>query len=246
MRKFTCLAILLVIGAGLVMFCLAKKEYATVDPGSPDKTNNLIPLPEQLTWKRPDGPLKIGLQVGHWKQMELPDELENLRTSTGTSGGGWNEWEVNMKIAELVAEILEENMLVVDILPATIPPDYWADVFLSIHADGNTSSSASGYKVASPRFDRTGKTADLVRYLNESYGDATGIMLDPQITRNMRGYYAFNHRKYNHSIHPMTTAAIVETGFLTNVSDRKIIVDQPKLAARGIANGLLRFLEIND
>lgn len=52
------------------------------------------------TWKRPDGPLRVGLQAGHWKNNELPDELENLRNyGGGAKGGGMAEWEVNLAIA---------------------------------------------------------------------------------------------------------------------------------------------------
>jgi hypothetical protein len=69
------------------------------------------------------------------------------------------------------------------------------------------------------------------------------MIIDPNITRNMRGYYAFNSRRYEHSIHPMTPGAIVETGFITNASDRRIIVNNPKKSAEGIANAILLFLK---
>jgi N-acetylmuramoyl-L-alanine amidase len=58
----------------------------------------------------------------------------------------------------------------------------------------------------------------------------------------MRGYYAFNWRRYDHSLHPMTVAMIIETGFLTNVSDRRLIVNNHKKSAQGIANGILKYL----
>src|SRR5688572_29749836 len=105
-------------------------------------------------WKRPDGPAKVTLQVGHWKNKELPDEFEKLRrTGGGTSGGGKAEWEVNLEIAELTAELLRPEGIIVEILPATVPASYWADVFISIHADGNENSTVSGYKIAAPRRD---------------------------------------------------------------------------------------------
>ncbi len=245
MKKYIWLTIL-IFGLLAVAQLSPIKDFATV-PESPTVGSDnepLIQLPEFTAWKRPDGPLKVGLQVGHWKQGELPEELQNLRTSTGTSGGGKNEWEVNYTIAETTATLLREYGVEVEILPATIPPDYWADVFLSIHADGSTSTSASGYKVASPRFDRTGKAADLVAALEDAYGEQTGLAQDPEITRNMRGYYAFNYRRYDHAIHPMATAAIIETGFLTNASDRKIIVQKSDTAAQGIATGILRFFNL--
>lgn len=53
----------------------------------------------------------------------MPDEFENLkRTGGGTSGGGKTEWEVNLAIAEVAAEMLRAKGVTVEILPATIPP----------------------------------------------------------------------------------------------------------------------------
>ena len=59
----------------------------------------------------------------------------------------------------------------------------------------------------------------------------------------MSGYYAFNWRRYEHSLHPMTPAAILETGFLTNPRDRRIIVSGQEKAAKGLADAVLAFLE---
>lgn len=195
-------------------------------------------------WERPDVPVKVALQVGHYLNDELPDELEKLRNSDGTRGGGKNEWEVNAAIAKETAELLEEKGIEVDILPATIPPGYWADVFVAIHADGNEDSRKRGFKVASPWRDFSGDSKSLVTYIEESYEEETGFSKDINITRNMRGYYAFSWWRYEHSIHPMTTAAILETGFLTNPSDRKILINSPKIAARGIANGVIKYLSL--
>jgi hypothetical protein len=194
-------------------------------------------------WQRPAGPPKVALQVGHWKNKELPDEFERLReTGGGTSGGGKAEWEVNLAIAELTAEVLRKHGVTVEILPATVPPEYWADVLVSIHADGNENSGVSGYKVAAPRRDITGTAEELASFLEEEYGKIVGFALDPNVTRNMRGYYAFNWRRYEHAMHPMTTAAIIETGFLTSPQDRKILINQPERSAQGIAQGILAYL----
>lgn len=194
-------------------------------------------------WERPEGPATVALQVGHWKLQEMPEEFENLkRTGGGTRGGGKAEWEVALTIAELTAEILSKQGVQVEILPATIPPDYWADVLVSIHADGSEDTSATGYKVAAPRRDRTEKATDLASAIEQAYGAIVPLKLDPNISRNMTGYYAFNWRRYEYSMHPMTVGTIVETGFLTNPSDRTIIVNKPELSAQGIANGILAFL----
>lgn len=194
-------------------------------------------------WKRPNQPPTVGLQVGHWKNSELPEELSSLIGNTGATGGGKTEVEINLLIAQTTADILEAQGISVDILSATIPPDYWADAFVAIHADGSTSPAASGFKIAGPWRELTGKSDQLVALLESEYQAATNLPIDPNITRNMRGYYAFSWWKYDHSIHPMTTAVIVETGFITSPIDRKIIVNQPHISAEALASGILLFLK---
>jgi hypothetical protein len=196
-------------------------------------------------WIRPNEPPKVGLQIGHLENEKVPEELKNLRGNTGASAGGYTETEVNRAIAEKTAALLKAQGIKVDILPATIPPDYWAGVFIAIHADGSTNPRTSGFKIAAPWRDLTGKSAELVTLLENSYATTTGLEKDENITRNMRGYYAFNWWRYEHSIHPMTTAAIVETGFLTNSSDRQLIAERPELPAQAIAEGVTTYLKQN-
>ncbi len=201
-------------------------------------------FPDILNWKRPEGPLRVGLQAGHWKNNELPDEFKRLRESGGgtRSSGGIPEWEAVLKIAEETKKILEKEGVVVDILPATIPPSYWADAFVSLHADGSTSPQASGFKLAAPRRDFTGKARHLVEIFEKTYGETTKLPLDPNVTRNMRGYYAFAWWRYDHAVHPMTPAVILETGFLTNPIEARMLINQPEIPAQAIADTLLQFL----
>jgi N-acetylmuramoyl-L-alanine amidase len=197
-------------------------------------------------WTRPDGPPKVALQVGHWKNHEVPDELHKLRGNTGATGGGKSEWEVNHAIATNTQTILEQSGIVVEILPATVPPRYWADVFVAIHADGSLDPYTSGFKAAAPRRDYTGKASTLAVIIENSYGASTLLTKDPVISRNMTGYYAFSWWRYEHAVHPMTTSVILETGFLTSAHDREIIVDQPKRAAEGLAQGIYEYLVSED
>jgi len=202
----------------------------------------LGPFDRYKNWSRPNVPAKVGLQVGHWNNSELPDELSKLHGNTGAEGGGKSEWEVNFAIAESTATFLEDQGVEVDILPATVPEEYWADVFLAIHADGSTDTTKSGYKFASPWKDLTNDSELLVSLLESKYEEYTHLENDPNITKNMRGYYAFSWWRYDHAIHPLTTAAIAETGFLTNASDRKIIVDNPEVPAQAISEAILIYL----
>jgi N-acetylmuramoyl-L-alanine amidase len=193
-----------------------------------------------IAWEAPEGPIRIGLQAGHWKAAEVPDELASLR-SNGTNGGGKAEWEVNLEIARLTAALLEGMGYLVDVLPATVPPAYRAHLFIAIHADGAADPNASGYRVAGPRRDPTGKADGFVELLERTYGEATGLRRLPTVTRRMQNYYAFNSRRYEHALHPMTIGVIIETGFLSSPADRRLIVSAPERVAKGIAAAVAGF-----
>ena len=197
-----------------------------------------IPTPEE--WQPPAGPVRIALQVGHWRADEAPRELSGLRRN-GTSWNGTHEREFNLVIARRTAAMLEELGYVVDILPAVVPPDYRAHLFLAIHADASNDPGARGYRVSAPRRDATGRAQDFVDLLYRTYGPATGIRRLEDTTRRMRNYYAFNYRRYEHALHPMTIAAIIETGFLTNAGDRAVIMNQPERVATGIVDAIKAF-----
>jgi len=196
-------------------------------------------------WTRPKGPLRVGLQVGHWKSAELPDELARLRNNTGAASKLVAEWELNLSIAQETKALLEIQGIIVDLIPATIPPGYIADAFVSIHADGSTDPETTGFKVASPRRDLTNRAHQLASSIEKEYSAGTNLTIDPNITRNMTGYYAFSWRRYEHSIHPMTPAAILETGFLTNSKEARFLINNPDIPAQALANALIIFLKPN-
>ncbi len=186
--------------------------------------------------------LKVALQAGHWKSLEAPDELAGLRDNGGTRGGGRNEWEVNLEIAELTAALLAADGYEVEVLPATVPQRYQADLFIAIHADGNNDSSIHGYRVAAPRRDATLRAQEFADVLAEAYGETTGVRHIGTVTRRMQGYYAFNSRRFDHAIHPTTVGVIIETGFLTSPVYQAILVGAPGRSARGIYEGVVRYL----
>src|SRR5690242_9830588 len=123
--------------------------------------------------------VNVAIQVGHWKIAELPDVLARLRGSTGTSGGGRTEVSLNLDIAQRVAGLLRAEGRTVEILPATIPTGYEADLFVALHADGNSSGAARGYKV-STRWTSAVAALDatLVDSLDSAYGAVTGMPHD--------------------------------------------------------------------
>jgi N-acetylmuramoyl-L-alanine amidase len=189
-------------------------------------------------------PLRVGLQAGHWKNAQLPASLARLRSSTGTAAAGRTEVALNLDLANRTARLLRAQGIVVDILPATVPTGYRADAFVAIHADGNNSTRARGYKVASRwRSGVAFRDEVLVETLSQVYGDMTGLPRDSAITRNMRGYYAFNTWLGDESrISQLTPAAIIETGYMTNAADRAVLFNKPDVVAAGIARGILAFL----
>ena len=198
------------------------------------------PIPTPAEWEPPEGPVRIALQAGHWKAAEAPRELSGLRDN-GTAWQGTAEWEVNLAIAETTAGMLEELGYQVDVLPAVVPPSYRAHLFIAIHADGSNDPNATGYRVASPRRDATGRASEFAGLLEDRYGKATSLRRLPTVTHRMQNYYAFNFQRYEHALHPMTIGVILETGFITSAKDRRVILSEPEKAARGIVDAILAF-----
>jgi len=188
----------------------------------------------------PSAPVRIALQAGHWLAAEAPDELARIRTN-GSKAAGRHEWEVTLEIAQLAAALLEAEGYEVEILPATIPPGYRADLFIAIHADAFHSPAASGFSVGTPRRDATGQAAAFAQLLAGRYREASGLR-HRVATRRMQGYYAFNSRRYRHSLHPGTVSVILEAGFMTSPSDRQLLFHAPDRLARGIAAAVVDFL----
>ena len=184
-------------------------------------------------------PWRVGIQAGHWKISELPDEQHRLRGDTGAQWGRLTEAAVNLEIATRVQKQLQDAGVTVDLLPATVPPGYDADAFVAIHADDGGGVDPSGWKVATP-WRSSVASRRLRDDIAQSYGRASGLPEDRYgISYNMRGYYAFSWTRYEHAVAATTPSAIIETGFLTSATDRQLIVNDPERAARGISGGIL-------
>jgi N-acetylmuramoyl-L-alanine amidase len=193
-------------------------------------------------WRPPAGPVKIALQAGHWRANEAPRELSGLKDN-GTRWQNLAEWENNLEVARRTQTLLEDAGYQVELLPAVVPPGYRAHLFIAIHADGHRDPTASGFRAASPRRDLTGRAARFAELLEEKYGEVTGLRRIPDVTRRMQNYYAFNYRRYEHALHPMTIGVILETGFLTSPADRSLIVEDRDRVARGIVDAVMAFPE---
>ncbi|HZP94885.1 MAG TPA: N-acetylmuramoyl-L-alanine amidase [Candidatus Limnocylindria bacterium] len=188
------------------------------------------------------GPRRVGIQVGHWKTDEVPDELSRLEGQTGTSWDGLSEVEVSLDIAQRVASLLRSRDVTVDILPTTIPAGYLADAFLALHSDGDGVGERSGFKIA--HGSRRGPYEnDLVRIVREEYAAGTGLGWDDNVGRAMTGYFGFSWSRYQHATAPHTPSAILEMGYLSNDGDRDLLTEHPETVAQAITNGILRFLD---
>ena len=190
------------------------------------------------------GPRRVAIQAGHWKTDEAPDEFPKLRFQFGGSVAGLDEVSVNLDIADRIAGILRAKGITVDILPATIPPNYVADAFVSLHADDDGFGSATGFKIAHG-FYRGPYDQALVDALTTEYANATMLPINDDVTEDMTDFYAFAWFRYEHALAPHTPAAIIELGYLSNRDDRALLTDEPGVVAQGVANGVLRFLQAN-
>jgi N-acetylmuramoyl-L-alanine amidase len=214
-------------------------------PGSPRSQEYFrsfrAPLPAAPLYN-PPGPRRIGLQAGHWLTDQVPPELGRLQA--GAVGGGKQEWEVNLDVAQRTAALLRGTGVEVDVLSSTIPPRYRANAFIALHADGDPAGQARGFKVARPGFSSVPDIDDrLVHVLNQAYAADTELPRDDEhISLRMRYYYAFNSRRYCHAVAPGVPQAIVEMGYLTSPVDRRLLIGNPDRLARGLAAGIQTFL----
>lgn len=188
------------------------------------------------------GPVRVGLQIGHLDAGEQPQELTALRASTGAHAGGVNEVDVNAAIVHALAQRLAALGFKVDILSATIPPRYRADLVLAVHADANVDTARNGYKSAHFTPARNAREAVLKLEVDRAVLLGTGLQDDDRnVSGNMLEYYAFNDRRFRHAVARRTPALLVEMGYLSNPSDLRLLLEPDRLAAV-LERGVLRYL----
>jgi N-acetylmuramoyl-L-alanine amidase len=161
---------------------------------------------------------------------------------TGTiCADGLTEASVNFDHATRAADILRGAGYDVDILDEKDErlKNYEALAFVSIHADSCAyiNDLATGYKVSRSVHSAVPQIEDrLVACLTARYKQTTGMRFNRNtITRNMTEYHGF------YKIGAKTPAAIIETGFMN--LDRDILTKRADDVAKGIANGVLCFLQ---
>lgn len=192
-------------------------------PGQASALGGVLPLADL-----PPGAPRVGLVAGH------------AGYDTGAlCPDGLTEADVNLAVAREVAELLARRGYAVDLLEEYDPrlSGYQAAALVSIHADSCDVPGASGFKVARVTDSAIPEAEDrLVACLYQAYETVTGLPRHPSsITDDMTNYHAFRE------IDRSTPGAIIETGFL--LDDRDLLTNRPKLVARGVASGLVCFLE---
>lgn len=188
------------------------------------------------------GPVRVGLQIGHLEVNNHPEELANLRYNTGASVNGINEVDVNLAVAQLLRDMLQNEGITVDMLPATVPPKYKADLFVSIHADSSEDPERRGYKSAVFRYERNKNDVLLKQIIDKNYFYFSGLPDDDtNVSGSMLEYYAFNHQRFKHAVSRRTPAIIVEMGYLSNAEDLDFMEDLVN-PAYALKIGILSYL----
>ncbi len=228
----------------LLFFVLVQASTAlSLRAGIPDSTTTLVRSGWRQVLTVALGPPRVGLQIGHEGAAGQPFELMHLRGNTGGHAGSLSEVAVNRAVARALEAQLREAGVVVDVLGATPPQGYRADLLLALHADSVTDSARSGYKSAIFDPPRSYLERTLKATIDSAYLQATGLADDtPNTTDNMRHYYAFNFRTYRHSVHPATPSLIVELGYLSSPYDAALLQD-PERVAGALGTGVEAFLQ---
>lgn len=184
----------------------------------------------------PVGPLPVGIVAGH--SGIHPDS--GLEDPGATCSDGLTELQVNGSIAGLAVQGLQAAGI------ETVLLEEWDErlegfrgaALVSIHADSCApiNNLATGYKVAAAVESLTpDRTQRLVACMADRYGRMTGLRFHPHsVTLDMTEYHTF------FEIHSDTPAAIIEVGFM--YLDRDFLTQQPDVAARGIVEGLLCYI----
>lgn len=188
------------------------------------------------------GDVRVGLQIGHMNADEHPAEHARLRISTGGEANGVTEVEINRAVAEATAARLEAAGVTVDLLPASVPPRYRADLVVSIHADSSPDPDRRGFKTAHFEPARTPQERTLKALLDAAYATHTGLPDDHEnVSGNMLWYYAFDPR-YRHAVSPVTPAVLLEMGYISNGRDLSVL-KASEVPAEAIADGILAYLD---
>jgi N-acetylmuramoyl-L-alanine amidase len=176
-----------------------------------------------------DGFDRIGIVAGHYGS-----------DSGAVCSNGVTEASQNLEIATLVQKDLSDRGYTVDLLEEFDArlQGYQGAVVVSIHLDSCAyiNDQATGFKVAAAlAAQNIANSQRLTACLSDRYAAVTGLPYHAgSVTDDMTYYHAFNE------IHPNTTAAIIEAGFMN--MDYQFITEETERIAEGIVAGILCYL----
>lgn len=174
---------------------------------------------------------RIGIVAGHYGS-----------DSGAVCDDGLTEMQVNLALATRVQQKLRDAGYQVDLLQEFDErlSDYQALALISIHNDTCKllGPEFTGFKVAAAASNAYPERATRLREcMIARYGAMTGMTFhESTVTIDMTNYHTFGE------IHPDTTAAIIETGFLGSATDRAMLTQQPDLVANAIVAGVLCYI----
>ena len=168
---------------------------------------------------------KIAIQRGH---------LYTTSPQTGTPG----EQEAGRHISLLLqAELEKYRDVYVDLLNSAlggIKKRY--DLFIALHCDGSNKKNVSGYSVGYPRNDMVSK--DFADVLWATYGGSTGLRFRGlNITQGMSEYYGYSEINAGVKV-------LIEMGFLTNTSDKQLIMKDSAKVVNGIIAAIVEHFKL--
>ena len=169
--------------------------------------------------------------------------------NAGAEGNGYREqdlvYEIGVETAALLREAGQEVRLSRPTLDTQIgtsnasslsarvnDANTWgADYFISLHANASEITSASGSE--GYVFRRGGAAEALSESILSSLSQMTGLPDRGVFVRP--SLYVLRRTKM--------PATLIELGFITNPADAALMADEPWLFARGVADGILDYLE---
>jgi hypothetical protein len=246
-RRRRLMLICLSVGSLLLVGLIRQPAFEKVPETLTSVTNNIQQLQENVQESFEASlaqrkSARVGLQIGHLEPENQPDELAGLRYSTGGYAHGISEVNVNKATALLLKEMLEFEGISVDILPATVPPNYEADLVIAIHSDSSPDTKRRGYKSAHFRYPRNKWEPILKADIDKAYFYFSGLPDDDEnVSGSMLEYYAFNRASYKHTVSRTTPAIIVEMGYISNDKDMAFLSD-PVNPAYALKRGILTYL----